>query len=566
MRTAVLLALIAAACAREMRSRNPDLWLELESDHFTLRTDLPEEEARRAIADLELIRNALLAAAWHARTASPARIIVVALASGRELHEFLPEELVGIAGRDRFGERMIVVAGDGDLLDSDVVKHEVTHALMSEYLVTTPRWVAEGVACLLETLDIDRRKGRAVRGGSTGQRRDWLRYRALSRLRRGKPVQVNWSLEIMGTAPDFNQYDGYEFETLSWALVHWLVDTQPKKFDAFLTGLSRGQGMWQAFSAAFPGMGEAQIASGMERYVLHPDAMVKMVYPVKTWEGREALRRMPRAEVHALRAELFASFGEQKSEQKFEEELAHARAADPAHPWMLALSGKRDDLKLAIEGHPEDWRSWEIWFDANEKDIAAIRKAAELAPHNAGVLARLAVAEQEEGHTAKAIQHAERAVAISPGPFELHSLATVYDKNGRCAEAIVHEERAVEALGDRVDPRIPAAFRERLARISATCGKGDVIGTSAQVVEAEPVLKICRQPLYVESGSAKSISVHFTIREDGSVAAVAVRGARDNRESGTLRQFVESCSFEPVVVGGKARRVQLELTLDAFLH
>jgi len=295
--------------------------------------------------------------------------------------------------------------------------------------------------------------------------------------------------------------------------------------------------------------------------------MVKTTFPVKAWSGPEELRKMPHAEVHALRAELFAHFGARPNkEQKLSEELALAKAADPAHPLMLTLSGSKRDLRLAVERHPEDWRSWVIWLDENEKDVAAIRKAAELAPNNAGVLARLAVAEQAEGQSAKALELAERSVAISPGPFELHSLATVYDKNGRCAEAVVQEERAVEALPDRVDASIPAAFRARLAQIAATCGKGDVIGTKVHRVEAEPVLRICRQPLYVAPSSASAIGVQFTIRDDGTVAAVAIQGARDDKESGMLRQFVESCSFEPVIVDGKPRRVQLNLTLDAFLH
>jgi hypothetical protein len=257
---------------------------------------------------------------------------------------------------------MILVAGDGDLLDSDVVKHEVTHALLSEYLTTVPRWVTEGVACLLETLD----------------------------------------------------NDGYEFETLSWALVHWLVDTEPKKFDAFLAGLAGGKGMWTAFSAAFPGIGEAQITAAMEKYVAGLQNTVrKTTFAVNAWEGRELLRKMPAAEVHTLRAELPGHFGGRAGEQKIEEELARARAADPAHPWMLALSGKKADLRLAIERHPEDWRSWELWFDANENDVAAIRKAAELAPDNPGVLARLAGAEQEQGQSGKAILASRRCFATS---------------------------------------------------------------------------------------------------------------------------------------------------------
>ena len=566
MRTAILFALLTVACARELRSTNPELWLELESEHFTLRTDLPEEDARRAIADLELIRNALLAAGWHGKVASPAHIGVVAVASEREVHEILVDNLEGVAGPDSFGQRMIFVSGEGNLLDSEVVKHEVTHALISEYLLTTPRWVTEGIACFLETLDIDRRKGQVVRGASTWQRRDWLSDRKLLRFSKGKRMEVNWSLEIMGMGSAVTLDDGYEFETLSWALVHWLVDTEPKKFEAFLARLARGEGMWTAFSGAFPRMSETQIAPAMERYLSAANGMGKAAFPVKAWSGPVALRKMPAAEVHAVRAELFAHLGGRpNSEQKFHEELALARVADPAHPLMLALSERNRDLKLAIERHPEDWRSWVIWYDEN-KDVTAIRKAAELAPNNAGVLARLAVAEQVEGQSAKALELAERAVAISPGPFELHSLASVYDKNGRCAEAIVQEERAAEALPDRVDARIPAAFRARIAEISATCGKGDVIGTAVRAVEAEPVLKICRQPLYVASSSAKAISVEFTIREDGTVAAVAIKGAQDNKESGMLRQFVESCSFEPVIVDGKPRRAQLNLTLDAFLH
>jgi len=565
MRMPILVGLLATACARELRSTNPELWLELETEHFTLRTDLPEEDARRAITDLELIRNALLAAGWHGETASPAHIVVVAVASERELHEVLVDSVNGMASSDRFGQRMIFVSGGGNLLDSEEVKHEVTHALMSEYLVTNPRWVGEGIACLMETLDIDRRNGRAVRGGSPRQRRSWLANRKRFRLMRGERMDVNWSLEIMGMGSAVSVDNGYEFETLSWALVHWLVDTEPKKFDAFLARLARGEGMWTAFSSAFPGMDETQIAKAMERYVVYANTMGKTAFPVKAWSGPEVLRKMPPAEVHALRAELFAVFGERPDrEEKLEEELALARLADPAHPLMLALSKSRD-LTLATERHPEDWRSWVIWYDEN-KDVAAIRKAAELAPNNAGVLARLAVAEQEEGQSAKALELAKRAVSISPGPFELHSLAAVYEKNGRCAEAIVHEERAAEALPDRVDPRLPALLRARLGEITARCGKGDLIGTSVQTMEVEPVLRTCRQPLYVSPSSAKSISVEFTIREDGTVAAVAIQGARDNKESGMLRQFVESCSFEPVIVDGTPRRVQLNLTLDAFLH
>ncbi len=157
-----VLLLALAACAREVRSINPDNWLELQSEHFVLRTDLSQDDARKAVGDLELVRNALLAAGWSSPHPSPDKILVVALAGGRALREFLPERLEGMSLYGLFGERLVLVDGEGDLADSELVKHEVTHALAYDLLVANPRWVQEGLACYLETLEIDRSKGRRL--------------------------------------------------------------------------------------------------------------------------------------------------------------------------------------------------------------------------------------------------------------------------------------------------------------------------------------------------------------------------------------------------------------------
>jgi tetratricopeptide (TPR) repeat protein len=558
---AAALCLLVLGCARELRSTHPENWLELQSDHFTLRTDLPEEDARKDIADLELLRNALLVAGWHGKSSSPSRIGVVALANKRELHEILTDEIEGVATVDRFGERLILVPGNGDLLDSDTVKHEVAHALFRESSITRPRWVDEGLAVFLETVDINRRKGTVKRGDIYWERRDWLKEHPLAVL------TTNWSLQVMGMGSTVDHLNGYQFETMAWGLLHWLVDDDPKKFETFIGRLSRGDGMWTAFNGTYPGLTEAKIQQAMVKYLRSTDYVKKLRFPIQPWTGEVAVRRPPPAEVHALRAELFARLGERpNARRKFDEELALSKAADPANPLMLALSENNPNVKLAIDQHPEDFRSWELWYDENEKDVSAIRKAWALAPDNAGVLARLALAEQREGHSPEAMGHAERAVAISPGAFALHSLATVYEENGRCAEAVTAEERAVDALHDRVDARLPALFRERLQEIVARCGKNGVIGSDTRFVHTEPVLKICRQPLMAQGGNTDGVSAQFTIREDGTVTAVAIRGSPDDRESGVLRQFIESCSFEPVIVSGKPRQVQLNLKLNALLH
>src|SRR5438132_589603 len=240
-----VLLLALTACARELRSTNPDNWLELQSEHFLLRTDLPQDDAHKAVADLELVRNALLASGWSGPHPSPAKILVVALAGGRESKEFLAELQEGMSLYGPFGERLVVVDGEGDLVDSQLVKHEVTHALAYDLLVTNPRWVQEGLACYLETLEIDRSKAQTTRGKADWHRLHFLRFHPPEQLSWVPFVpRIEWSLHILGPDSARSTMDGYAFETLSWVLVHWLVDSDPARFNRFLTRLAHGDSMW----------------------------------------------------------------------------------------------------------------------------------------------------------------------------------------------------------------------------------------------------------------------------------------------------------------------------------
>jgi tetratricopeptide (TPR) repeat protein len=242
----------------------------------------------------------------------------------------------------------------------------------------------------------------------------------------------------------------------------------------------------------------------------------------------------------------------------FQSELAQARAIDPGNPLALSLSPQRD-ARLAVAEHPDDWRSWVLWFDDHDRDAAAIHKAAALAPDNPGVLIRLAYAEQDEGRTKEAVEHAERARALHPAPYVLTALAWIYDRSGRCKDAVATQRRAIDALSDGVSPERPVEYRKRLIEMESHCAQSG----ARRTVEAEPVLKLCRQPL--KQGSTAGVSAHFTVREDGSVTAVAIQGAASDL-SGELRDFVESCSFEPVLVEGKPRQVQIDLKLDDLLQ
>jgi hypothetical protein len=536
----ILLALLVAGCG-ELRSKRPDVWLELQSEHFNLRTDLEEAEATKSIRDLEFLRNAVLAAGWRASGMSTARINVVLLSSERELHEFVDESIGGITGVDRFGERLIIVGGSANLLRADKVKHELAHAIMDGFLVTSPRWVQEGIACYLESLDVDPEKGTAVRGGWRVDRMNYLHFL--------NPRTVDWSQGVM----TYGGADDFYLQTLSWALVHWLADTYPQKFGVFLGSLARGEPMWPAFKAAFPGLNENALEEAMTRYLTARSIHEERVN-VPRWSGETSVRRIGAADAYALRAEMYyATYGDwvgDKSAQ-IEAEAQKARLADPGNPLALALSKQRD-AKLAVDRHPEDWRSWELWFEDHPKDGAAIRKAAELAPDNPHVLLLLALSQQSQGKSAEAIAAAQRASKVKPSAGAYAILADIQEANGRCQEAIASQKRAIEAITEAMNAKKPLEFRQRLAEIERRCGKQG----SERVVEAEPTLKSCAQP--VDFASTRGAFAHFVIREDGTVADVSIEGV-PSEIGGKLQAFVRSCSFEPVAVDGHARSVHLDI-------
>src|SRR5438309_10445319 len=90
--------------------------------------------------------------------------------------------------------------------------------------------------------------------------------------------------------------NAFAFETLSWGLVHWLADTSPKQFEAFLSGLSRGEGMWKAFDAAVPALTRERINAGMRSYLRFPYDLAKERCPVTPWTGTAPVGALPAGE------------------------------------------------------------------------------------------------------------------------------------------------------------------------------------------------------------------------------------------------------------------------------
>jgi tetratricopeptide (TPR) repeat protein len=287
-------------------------------------------------------------------------------------------------------------------------------------------------------------------------------------------------------------------------------------------------------------------------------------FALPSWNGEIRTRSISRAEIFATRAELFRYAPSRRTlaerDRLVEAEVSRALAEDAGNALALRLS-RNPDPSAATGAHPEDFRSWVLQFDEGH-DAAAIEKAAQLAPDDPGVVARLAVALQSQGKQEDAVRAAERAVEIGPSRSDvLDGAAQVFAANGRCEEARATEQRAIEALPDSASREMPAYFRRRMSELNNHCEEHEQQRTVQRTVYVEPVLRGCkRQPPRLRT-ERDSMEARFTIGEDGSVSGVSVTGSAARQLQAAFKRFVESCSFEPVVVDGKARTMETTIRL-----
>src|SRR5712691_7793762 len=128
----------AAICACAHANKVPDgapVFLELESAHYVLFTDLREADARETIGRLENVRGALIQGSWHGDLSPSEKLRVVELASSTELHEFASSAMTAFYQPiDLFGEPMLVMSTDQGPAENVVLKHELAHARHGSFL------------------------------------------------------------------------------------------------------------------------------------------------------------------------------------------------------------------------------------------------------------------------------------------------------------------------------------------------------------------------------------------------------------------------------------------------
>lgn len=494
---AVALLSLAGGCAHSRSFRCPaeggPPWLEIQSDHFVLKTDVAGDAAERVIRELEIMRMAELGA-WDGAFDPPARLEVVVVRTRNELRELLGDlfpivegyyapasrpRIVGALFLEELASapnRWLELEAQEEAEADAVLRHELAHHLTSQVLLRQPRWFSEGMAQYLAAIKLGTWQGRPAAAVGLANKNAW------------KAKRVPAAALLAGG----NREDPYGYYASSWLMVHWLVNRRGADFAAYQRRLARAEEPAAAWEAAFPdldpadGAAMARLDRELDAYLVSPtNTPLRVMLPAA--EPRLRRREIPPPEVHALRADLFLHglLPPEASRPKAEKEIVASLREDPsglAVALTLAEVGRREDAirlgRAATAARPDDWRGWAMLAtgaagrdDLAAERLSALRRAAALLPEEAGALNDVAWGLFQAGAPGEAFPLAARAARLAPAnPSVLDTCGAIFAALGRCEDALLAQRRAVDLLDQRAAPEAAREIRDRLDRIEAQCG------------------------------------------------------------------------------------------------
>ncbi len=508
-----------------------------------LLTDASAATAQAIVNRLERARAVMLMVMWGGQTTPAGRMRVIHFARARDLAELSQPAIAGLVETDAFGGHIVATTDSSDGMDV-VLNHELAHRLSVHFMARQPRWVAEGIACYLETVRGEYGGDRLRVGEASTRRMDYLRW--------GSSITgYEKVLRMDSSYLRASDEDLYAFESQAWALVHWLINNDAAGFNRYLDLVSRGESSLKAFEQAFPSLPVGRLDSVIAAYAKEGRYKSLTTTKVPRYSGPIVVRELTAAEIHAQRAQIRRSWHGQ-SDPAYQAELAAALQADPVHPLALKLSGQGDPV-TATTAHPDDARAWLLRSSRAGGDLAALEQAARIAPEDPEVLAELAREKAKAGAVDDGIALALRAVQFEPGrPDLLLHLAGLLTHSGRCEEASVTEDRALEVMPDGVSKDYVTRTSETIARFRREC-----------VPVAEPTLQSCDGEgprLAAKDSVDATVSAIYEVGTDGRVGQVTVSGTTSKPVLEAVRTFVKSCKYKPALRAGKplARQVRDE--------
>ncbi len=500
-------------------------WVQVQTAHVTLKTNLPPVQARSAALLAERTRTAVLAAGWPGeKLPQPDRIELVVFADHADFARYFGGFVGGLfthfdyrpyvflygtpeRWEHHFERRDPMQPQQRGLLRSpcrrdnadcretlereettSVLRHELAHHLASYFYRRQPRWFSEGFAQYVETLRLSSDGKRFILGD--------INPAALSEYFSARTLNVTDAL-AWGRVPEPTDAPTFAgLYGLSWLMVHWMFTTHPKELAAFQVQLKRGVEPEVAWSSAFPALVPGELDRELYHFAQYGQYETSAI-PVPDVDLSLHERTLTSADVHALLAVAAVVAGD---EQKARTELSASLREDPGNVRALRVQLPRanpaDRAALARRGtsaHPEDGLAWLTLGDAlrenaetREESARAYQKATELLPDQPAAFHALAILALKSGHPEEALPLANTAAGLAPeNPAVLDTLAIALVLLGRCSEAVPTEARARDMLPEAAGAAQRANYAARLAGIQARCGDAPS-DVKASVAPTEP--------------------------------------------------------------------------------
>jgi len=472
-----LVCLAGVGCAS-----GPNVWREVTTPHFVLRTDLDAETARRAAAELELNRDMLVSAAWPKMEIPEwARAEVYVLERDEFKQVFGPTtDSVSIGGvPQRF-----FMYGDPDRWETrsslavspvSTLRFQLAVRMAALVYPDGPPWFARGIGHFLETVHPSEDGQSVVMGAvNVSELRNYRQHRTVS-LR-----------DLLGWRPA--EETNWGIEGLSWIFAHWLINTQGDRFSRYRAELMQGRSGEAAFAAAFPGLDQDATDRELFLYSKHGQ-YTELSAPLRRTQGKFDERTLSPADMQVLRVQLdHASWAmnpklQPADHEQCRERIGMALVLDPTNLAALLeddwspLPQRLSRARSAAAAHPDDARAWELLGRLlNESQPGtteqenAYRKAISLSPKSPDTLNNLAWLLLQQGRVSDALPFTMRAMKVSQHPNVIDTYAAVMFRLGNCNTAIAAQQRAVERLTPARRTEDPG-FEKRLSEYQANCPK-----------------------------------------------------------------------------------------------
>jgi hypothetical protein len=519
-----LAALALGGCAAAFRcpAAGGPPWRELVSEHFALATDLPADEAREAVRDLEDFRALLIATAWPRRETPGGRVRVVILSRERDWRAF-DHSRDGFYTEALFQPFIALRAGGSDSTRLRI-RHELTHHLSRFFVREQPEWLAEGLATFFETLVYDRASGEVLIGLPQP-----LHLQLLASHQ--GPLKVQETLQ--GTLKDD---DTQLFYATSWLLAHYLIGRQRTAFTSYMRALDAGlppSAAWkQSFAELTPEILQAELR-GYARGGFH----MSISRQLKVAEVPVEERPVPDAEVHALRALLLLRAGGERVTPPLRAqarmEIAEALRQDPnnvlAHgvrAFVLEEPVDRAVARQLTERQPDSWLAWTVLYKASGGDF--------LAPET-----------RRSAVTALRLAEGNPSVKLPFGPTR--PLFVGPDPQLRACPR-----------GARRPSRLPADGTRGLT----PCPSGRALTPDEALAELRAIVTSDVSWCFFDQQTWNPLTVGIDIDERGRAGAICPDGPTDPALEGCLKRVLAALSFPALPGCPRQRRFQLAPATD----